>query len=250
MSLKDLSDEDDLIALHWKSTQRPLVAGKLALTLDGKFAAASGSSKWVTGESAREDVMRWRQYFPSIAVGAGTVLRDDPSLTSRIGGDVHCPLRLVFDRSLKSIKQFKHAKLYTDEFRQKTVLVCLKSAEPTLKDQARELGCQIWEFEADASGYPEWSLLLEQCASSGIKGIYVEAGPRLATAFVESGRFDYIFTYTAPKFMSDSEAVGVGSARATSSMGQALGLTDVRHEVFGEDILTRGFLNRNNANGL
>ena len=69
---------------YWIKCRSPLIAGKVATTIDGKLATRKGDSKWITGPQARMDVMRWRRLFPAIAVGANTVISDNPNLTSRM----------------------------------------------------------------------------------------------------------------------------------------------------------------------
>lgn len=229
----------NLIFNHWITTGAPLLAAKLALTLDGKFAAASGHSQWVTGEAARADVMQWRRYFPAIGVGANTVLQDDPSLTSRIGGAVFCPIRFVFDRHLKTLVSNKLPKLYTDENKERTVVLCLKSADAVRRARADELGLEIWELP-EVRGHLDWSAFRDCCAAQSIYGVYLECGPTLATEVIESGKVDYFFVYQAPKFMADAASRGLGSERKTGAMSDAFQLIEVRHEVFAEDILTRG----------
>ncbi len=231
----------NLIFNHWITTGTPLLAAKLAMTLDGKFAAASGQSRWVTGEAARGNVMAWRRYFPAIAVGARTVLQDDPSLTSRIDGEVFCPRRFVFDRHLKTLEQERLPQLYMDEFRNNTTVVCLEGVDAARKARAVKAGIQVWELPAD-QGHLDWTALRARCAEAGICGVYVEAGPTLATEVIESGKVDYLFIYTAAKLMADAAARGIGSERQTATMEEAIQLADVRHEVFSSDILTRGRL--------
>ena len=77
---------------------RPWVRVKLAMSLDGRTALASGESKWITGEAAREDVQRWRARSSAILTGSGTVLADDPRLTVRLSSPHAVPLRVVLDR--------------------------------------------------------------------------------------------------------------------------------------------------------
>lgn len=239
--LEDECEDLNMIFNHWMTTGRPLFAAKLAMTLDGKFAAASGHSRWVTGEAAREDVMRWRRYFPAIAVGADTVLRDDPSLTSRLSGDLECSRRFVFDRQLKTLGADPLPRLYTDAFLSRTVVLCLEEAMPEAKARANAHGICLWELPA-THGHFDWEALRARCAQEAIYGLYVEAGPNLATELIEGGKVDYLFIYQAAKFMSDSAAQGIGTERRTESMSQALQLGQVRHEILGEDILTRGKL--------
>lgn len=239
--LKDSCCDLNLIFNHWITYGTPFLTAKLAMTLDGKFAAASGHSQWVTGESARADVMRWRRYFPAIAVGANTVLQDDPSLTSRIGETVFCSTRFVFDRNLKTIAAQKIPQLYKDAFAKQTIVLCLASADSGRKTRAVELGLQLWELPEDR-GQLDWGAFRARCAENGICGIYIECGPTLATQVIEFGMVDYLFVYQAPKFMADAAAGGIGSDRKTSTMRDAIGLSEVRHAIFAEDILTRGRL--------
>lgn len=231
----------NLIFNHWIVHNRPLIAAKMALTLDGKFAAASGHSQWVTGEAARADVMRWRRFFPAIAVGANTVLRDDPSLTSRLDNSVWCPRRFVFDRSLKTLSEGRWPQLYTDAHHGRTTVLCGPSADVDLRGQLTARGVTVWELP-EVEGHLDWTAFSKRCVDEAICGVYVETGPVLATSLLEQKLADYAFIYQAPKFMSDCATRGIGSARDTQSMGEALQLNDVRHLILGEDVLTRGRL--------
>jgi diaminohydroxyphosphoribosylaminopyrimidine deaminase/5-amino-6-(5-phosphoribosylamino)uracil reductase len=229
----------NLIFNHWIVNATPLIAAKMALTLDGKFAAASGHSQWVTGEAARADVMRWRRYFPAIAVSANTVLQDDPSLTSRIDDTVWCPRRFVFDRRLKTMAEERLPKLYSDVHKARTTVLCGPDSDVSLRGQLTALGITVWELP-EVDGRLDWSGFRARCADEGICGVYVETGPSLASSLLERKLADYAFIYQAPKFMSDCATPGIGSARETQSMRDALQLNQVRHAIVGEDILTRG----------
>ena len=231
----------NLIFNHWIKQQRPLIAVKMALTLDGKFAAASGHSQWVTGALARADVMRWRRYFPAIAVGANTVLQDDPSLTSRLEDTEWCPQRFVFDRHLKTVAAARLPQLYCDRHRARTTVLCGREADAALRSRLRELGVTVWELP-QVRGHLDWQAFRERCAAEGICAVYVEPGPSLASSLLEQRLADYAFIYQAPKFMSDSATPGIGSARHSQSMRDALELHNVRHAIFGDDILTHGHL--------
>jgi diaminohydroxyphosphoribosylaminopyrimidine deaminase/5-amino-6-(5-phosphoribosylamino)uracil reductase len=89
------------IFLHWITSGRPFVAMKYAMTLDGKIAAASGDSRWITGEAARGYVHRLRNMYDAILVGKNTVLADNPELTCRLAGG-HNPLRVILDARLET----------------------------------------------------------------------------------------------------------------------------------------------------
>jgi diaminohydroxyphosphoribosylaminopyrimidine deaminase/5-amino-6-(5-phosphoribosylamino)uracil reductase len=238
--LADDCSDLNLIFNHWIVKQSPFFAAKMALTLDGKFAAASGHSKWVTGEIARADVMRWRRYFPAIAVGANTVLCDDPSLTSRIDGEVWCPRRFVFDRQLRTAELETLPQLYTDAHKARTVVLCSSAARSSLRQKLIEQGIELWELPTAADGHLDWQDLRSRFSQAGIIGLYIETGPSLATTLIENRRVDYVYLYQAPKFIGDSGATGIGSPRETRSMSEAIELTEVRHAVLGDDVLVRG----------
>ena len=237
---RDCSDLN-LIFNHWIVHNSPLIATKMALTLDGKFAAASGHSQWVTNETARADVMRWRRYFPAIAVGANTVQRDDPGLTSRIGDSVWCPRRFVFDRSLSTVAESRWPQLYRDRYKERTTVLCGAGADGVRRAQLSAQGVTVWELP-EVDGYLDWDVFRIRCAREHLYGVYVETGPSLASAVLERSLADYAFIYQAPKFMSDCATPGIGSPRNTQSIHEAFQLHHVRHTILGDDILTRGYL--------
>lgn len=231
----------NLIFNHWITEQSPLIAAKMALTLDGKFAAASGQSRWVTGEGARADVMRWRRYFPSIAVSAQTALKDDPSLTARLEDFVWCPIRFIFDRDLKTLARANSLKVYTDADAERSIVLCSEAAAERCQDEAHTLGITLWVLPV-SNGQLDWDAFRQRCVEAGICGVYVEVGPTLATQLIERSLADYLFIYQAPKILSDAASPGLGSLRNSQTMDEVFRLRDLRFAQFGEDRLTRGFI--------
>jgi diaminohydroxyphosphoribosylaminopyrimidine deaminase/5-amino-6-(5-phosphoribosylamino)uracil reductase len=228
----------NLIFNHWITHDTPLLAAKMALTLDGKFAAASGHSRWITGEEARGDVMRWRRYFPAIAVGASTLLRDDPSLTARTGDEVWCPIRFIFDRELKTLEAPSPPRVYTDAHADRTVILC---SEAAAYDARGRTDIRLWPLPERAE-HLDWQAFRARCADEGICGVYIETGPNLATRVIEGGLVDYVFIYQAPKLMSDAASPGLGSLRQSQSMDEVFALHDLHFASLGDDRLTRGFI--------
>lgn len=229
----------NLIFNHWICKQRPFVALKIATTLDGKFGAANGYSKWITGEIARRDVMRWRQYFPAIAVTSNTVLADNPSLTVRLDGEVSCPQRFILDRQLKTIDAPVMFHVYTDRFHDQTTVVCEEGADEALKANVRQRGLKLWEIPS-LEGRLDLGAFVQKLKEAGLIGLYLEAGPGLTTSLLEHQQIDYLLHYVAPKYMSDTDSPGIGSARATQSMEASIQLKTVKHLSFGDDFLLRG----------
>lgn len=230
--LKKQCDDLNLI-FNWQMMKgKPLIAGKIATTLDGRIATAKGSSKWITGTAAREHVHRWRRYFPAIAVGAGTVLEDNPSLTVRLPDEEEtCPIRFVFDRSLLTIER-PDSKVFSDEWKKKTIVVTHPSQTSKLQTQH---GIQFWEVESLDD-------FVSRCRENEIGGIYVEGGNRLLSSFLDEKRLDYMFWYRAPKFLADADAIPAFSGQSSNQMADAFQLSEVVSEELGDDQMTRGFV--------
>ena len=229
----------NLIFNRWIVNKKPMVAMKMALTLDGKFAAASGHSQWVTGEAARADVMRWRRYFPAIAVGANTVLMDDPKLTSRMKDSTWCPRRFVFDRDLKTLGQGSLPGLYSDEYKEQTTVFCGSGPDVEQRKLLSSEGVTVKELP-EVNGQLDFNAFLEHCVEEEICGIYFEAGPSMVSKLLEGRQADYAFVYLAPKFINDEAALGIGNPRKTQFMHDAVQLKNVKHAIFGDDVLVRG----------
>ncbi len=192
---------------HAVTTGRPFVTWKVAATLDGRVAAADGSSRWISGEAARAEVHRWRHRCDAIAVGTGTVSVDDPHLTARDAEgrlrDVQ-PLRVVV--GMRDIPEGARV---------------LDGAAPTIHVRTHD--------PAEVLG---------ELARRDARHLLLEGGPRLAAAFLEAGAIDQVVWYVAPLLL------GAGSPAladlGVTALGDAIRLRDVRVEQVGEDARISG----------
>jgi len=230
----------NLIFNHWITTQRLLFAGKIATTLDGRVATSSGQSQWITGVAARRDAMRWRRLFPAVGVGAGTVLADDPQLTSRIGKNEWCPARLIFDRTLRTVTN-PLPQVYSDASRSRTIIVTSSTPDATRRALLEKQGVALWKLptECNAAWFAE---LRAKCVAAGLVGLLIEGGPTLLSAFLQAGELDYLFAYRSPKFFADAAAVPVFTGPPRPRLADAFTLRDVRHATMGDDQLLRGYV--------
>ncbi|MDA0349055.1 MAG: bifunctional diaminohydroxyphosphoribosylaminopyrimidine deaminase/5-amino-6-(5-phosphoribosylamino)uracil reductase RibD [Verrucomicrobia bacterium] len=236
--LKEACEDLNLIFNHTATHEGPFLAGKTATTLDGKVATRTGNSKWITGENARTDVMLWRRYFPAIAVGAGTVLADNPSLTIRIGDVVSCSKRLIFDRRLTTLSGLRDLKVYNDEFKEKTIVVTHDDVEGSKELLAH--GVSIWTLPKEANEF--WKAFNTRCIQEKISGVYFEGGPGLLSDLLLNRQLHYLFAYRAPKFLGDAKAPSFVEGQEIAIMEAAYSLSQVQHALFGDDQLMRGFL--------
>ncbi len=237
--LRDDCEDLNLIFNHWITCGEPLLAGKIATTIDGRIATRTGHSKWITGEAARADVMRWRRLFPAIAVGAGTVLADNPGLTSRLEAAVWCPLRFVFDTGLRTVRQ-PMPNLYCDEHRERTIVVSGENADQALIQQLIESGVQSWTLPEDGFGKVSLKAFGKKCQEMGITGVFFEGGAALLSSLLREKILDYLFSYRAPILLADKEAKEAFHGQKTLAMSDGFSLNNIRHSILGRDQLMRG----------
>src|SRR5690606_13177565 len=174
---------------------RPWVRIKLAASLDGRTAMASGESKWITGEPARADVQRWRARSGAILTGADTVLADDPALTVRLGGDTpfQPPLRVVLDRRLRSLPAAR-----VGDGAAPTLYLPGPAAlpPPGLDAEFAPLPLRDGHLDLEAA--------LRLLGGRGINEVQVEAGPALCGALLRAGLVDELLLYQAPLLLGDT----------------------------------------------
>lgn len=229
----------NLIFNHWIVHKRLLLAAKIATTIDGRIACRTGESKWITGELARADVMRWRRLFPAIAVGAGTVASDDPQLTARLPEGEWCPLRFVFDAALSTATLNPLPRLFTDDNRARTIIVTSDRQHSVVVRKLVQLGVQVWQLPA-ADGAIDMAAFNQRCAQEGITGVLVEGGSRLLSGLLKTRSLDYLLAYRAPRLFADAESIPVATGLRVEMPKVGLQLAEVQHAVFGDDQLMRG----------
>jgi len=230
----------NIIFNHWITTNTPLFAAKTATTLDGRIACRTGDSRWITGEAARADVMRWRRLFPAIAVGAGTVMQDNPRLTSRIEGEEEwCPIRFVFDGLLSTVSARSLPALYTDAFKHRTIVVTTPHGGLGYVRQLRERGVQVWVLPSPTQRVG-WAQFRQKCAEERVFGVYIEGGAQILSQLLREAQIDYLFSYHAPMLFGDDRAKPMMCGLRTERLSQAVRLAEPLHTILGEDVLTRG----------
>jgi diaminohydroxyphosphoribosylaminopyrimidine deaminase / 5-amino-6-(5-phosphoribosylamino)uracil reductase len=175
---------------------RPLVTLKLAVSLDGRIAAASGESRWITGEAARERAHFLRAAHDAVLVGTGTALADDPELTCRLPGlAARSPVRIVIDRQLRLPRD---ARLLAEADRIATWVLTSASADPQRQAALRDLGVEVIAAEEDASRRIDLADALRLLGERGLTRLLVEGGGRLAAALLRAGLVDRLVWINAP----------------------------------------------------
>ena len=210
---------------------RPWLRVKLATSLDGRSALASGESKWISGEPARADVHRWRARAGALLTGAGTVLVDDPHLTVRLekdeaGKDVPfvAPLRVVLDPGLATV-----ARGHIREGAAPTLYLHAPDARMPRGIDAQHTHVPVkgGRFDLDA--------VLALLAARGINEVQVEAGATLAGAFLGAGLVDELLLYVAPVLLGET-ARPMFDGLHIDAMTERLKMHIVETRRIGEDV--------------
>ena len=174
---------------------RPLFHLKLAASLDGRIATASGESKWITGEAARAHGQRLRATHDAILVGIGTVRADDPELTCRLPGlEARSPLRIVLDSQARLATTSKLARTANQA---QVWLLCTRAAPPERREALHRAGVEIIEVDADATARVEVGVAARILGGRGLTRVLVEGGGEVAASLLRAGLVDRISSYRA-----------------------------------------------------
>ncbi len=183
---------------------RPWLRCKLAMSLDGRTAMASGESRWITGAAARADVQRLRARSSAILTGIGTVLADDPSLNVRLSADalygvepVRQPLRVVLDTRLQMPASARLLGLEGE------TLVLTANQDVAARAALEAAGAEVVQVAA-RDGRLDLRAVLALLAQREINEVLVESGPTLAGALLGAGLIDELVVYMAPHVMGDA----------------------------------------------
>jgi diaminohydroxyphosphoribosylaminopyrimidine deaminase/5-amino-6-(5-phosphoribosylamino)uracil reductase len=219
-----LEDEALVDLAPWLSAMRrgrPHVTWKYAATLDGRTAAADGTSQWITGEPARADVHVLRARSDAVVVGIGTVLADDPALTVR-GTDVgRQPLRVVVDSQARTPLRSKLLDGVAE------TLIAVSTDAPAERCAAlRGAGAEVVELPPGGGGV-DLAALLTALESRERYLVLVEGGATLATGFMAQRLVDRVIGYVAPALIGVGTAVLDGFGVATLADAPRLQLREV-----------------------
>ncbi|MBD9356535.1 bifunctional diaminohydroxyphosphoribosylaminopyrimidine deaminase/5-amino-6-(5-phosphoribosylamino)uracil reductase RibD [Methylomonas albis] len=174
----------------------PWIRSKLAMSLDGRTALASGESQWITSANARQDVQLWRAASSAIVTGIDTVLYDDPQLNARVDFDAVQPVKVVLDSQLRMPLSVRLLENAVDVW----IITC---SDDVLKTQTlRDVGCKVFQVDA-LNGRADLPQVFKLLAELQINTVLIEAGATLNGALLDSGLVDEWLIYMAPCILGD-----------------------------------------------
>ncbi|MBI5892509.1 MAG: bifunctional diaminohydroxyphosphoribosylaminopyrimidine deaminase/5-amino-6-(5-phosphoribosylamino)uracil reductase RibD [Deltaproteobacteria bacterium] len=228
--------------IKYITTKKPFVTLKLASTLDGKIAASSGESKWITSEKSREYVHKLRSNADAVMVGIGTVLKDNPFLTVRLKTKRPAaigprqPVRIVVDSKLKipldaNVFDAKAAKL---------IIAATKNATPKKIKQVRERGAEVVLVDSK-DGHVDLKKLMHELGKREITSILIEGGARLAASAIKDGIADKVLIFYAPLLLGGN-GIQMISSLGIKRLKDAVHLKNIQVKRIGKDVLLEGIL--------
>jgi diaminohydroxyphosphoribosylaminopyrimidine deaminase / 5-amino-6-(5-phosphoribosylamino)uracil reductase len=214
----------------------PFVVLKLAATLDGKIAAASGDARWISGEDSRMTAHRLRNEVDAIVIGSGTVIADDPQLTCRIPGGRN-PWRVVLDSGLRIPLS---AQILGQKDPAKTIVVTGTSASMTKLRAIEALGARVWRIPLVRARLP-WLPVLRKLTAMEIVSIMIEGGAEIAASALKEKIVDKIIFFYAPKILGGDGRSMIG-ALDIRRMKRAMLVKKLGVVQSGGDLMVSGYL--------
>ena len=221
-----------------RTTGRPFVIAKFAASIDGKIAATSGDSRWVSGPQTLAWSHELRTRIDAIAVGVNTVLVDDPQLTARPGESIspHQPLRVVIDSRGRTPTKARVLQCGVP-----TLVATTEASSAAWRREIEATGAEVEVLPADGSGRVDLAALLDLLGARNVLSLLVEGGGVLLGSFCDQRLVDKVHAVIAPMIIGGASAptavAGVGAAR----LADALRLREVTVERLGDDVRVTGY---------
>lgn len=231
--------EDECLQLndvffHFIRTKTPFVAMKFATTIDGKIAAYTGKSQWITGEAARNHAHGLRNRYSAIMVGVGTVEADNPMLTCRIEGGRN-PIRIICDSKL-GISMDSNIVNTSSEV---PTIIATVSDDSEKISALEKAGCEILKTEA-LNGRVSLTDLMKKLGEKNIDSILVEGGGTLNWSILEAGLANKVYAYVSPMILGGKTAKSPVEGIGFTEPDAGITLKNTRITELGKDYLIEG----------
>lgn len=233
------------IFLKYISTDLPFVMLKAAQTLDGYLAAKTGDSKWITNKTARQYGHKLRHRAAAVMVGSGTVLEDNPSLTTRLEGKQGTDaLRIILDSKLRTPVD---SNLIDHQSPEKTLIVCGHDLDDKQKEKKKSLLAEkkvdIIQIKLTEDGKVPLKKLLKKLHDMEIASVLIEGGGHLNYSFLSAGLVDKVYIFTAPRIYGGNDGVATFMGPGPEKMDMIDQIRAPKIKELEENFLLTGYLN-------
>jgi diaminohydroxyphosphoribosylaminopyrimidine deaminase/5-amino-6-(5-phosphoribosylamino)uracil reductase len=229
------------IFLKYITTGLPFCIMKTAMTLDGKIATATGDSKWVTGELSRKHVHELRHKASAIMAGIGTILADDPMLTTRLEGkEGKDPVRIIIDSSARIPLE---AKVLNLDSKAGTIIATTEKADKEKLAALKAKGAEVIVTPLKDNGV-DLDFLMRELGRRKIDSVLLEGGGRVNYAALKSSIVDKVNVFIAPKLIGGENARTPVEGEGIGYMKDAIMLHKTEFHKFGDDIMVEGYIRK------
>lgn len=239
--LEDECKELNEIFFKYIKTQMPFVTLKYAMTLDGKISSYTGDSRWISNSLSREYVHKLRHKNSAIMVGIGTVLKDDPSLNTRLNKENTLdPIRIIVDTNGKLPLNSKVASIKSNA---RTLVATTDLMDPiklnALKDKnISVLICPLVDNQVDLN------FLMKSLGKQGIDSILLEGGGELNFSMLKEKLVDKVITFIAPKIIGGHTSKTPVGGEGIELMKNSINIHNIKYHAFKEDICIEGYIKK------
>jgi diaminohydroxyphosphoribosylaminopyrimidine deaminase/5-amino-6-(5-phosphoribosylamino)uracil reductase len=229
------------IFIKYIISKEPFCIMKTAMTIDGKIATSNGDSMWISNEKSRAYVHEIRQMVTGIMVGIGTVLKDDPELTTRREGLISKnPIRIIIDSTAKVPLE---AKILRCNEKTKTIIATTDLAKESKIEAIKLKGAEVIVTPNKNNGV-DLNYLMRILGEMGIDSILLEGGSTLNYSALEAGVVDKVITFISPKIFGGTSSKTPVGGQGVECVKDSIMLTDTKVTRFNEDIMIEGYIRK------
>jgi len=228
------------VFIKYITTKRPFVILKTAASLDGRVAAESGDSQWITNEKSREYVHQVRSAVDAVLVGIGTVKKDDPQLTCRLKNRKEKdPIRIVVDSNLSISPKAKVLNLNSQAL---TIIATTPKSPLKKRSLIEKKGARV--LVIPSKDRVDLRLLMEILGKEEITSVLIEGGSDINTSALQSGIVDKVLFFYAPKIIGGKQAPLMVGGKGIARVKDALVLHNITTQRFGDDVMIEGYIKK------
>lgn len=236
--LEDKARQLNEAFIKYISVGLPFVGVKVAMSLDGKIGTITGDSQWITGEKARQFVHRLRDHTDVIMVGIGTVIKDNPRLTTRIeDGPGKDPVRVIVDSTARLPID---ARVIESGSSARTILAVTEQAPPEKCKALKEKGVEVIAVRS-RQGFVDLVELMKELAKRELTTVLVEGGSTLNYSLLSQGLIDKLFIFIAPLIIGGRQSPTAFGGSGIEKLSKAWSVENIEMKQFDRDLLLIGY---------
>ena len=238
--LEEKSEEINESYIKYITTGVPFVVLKLAATLDGKIAAASGDSKWIGSETQRKHAHMLRSRADAVVVGIDTVLTDNPSLNVRLPGTHSDPVPIVLDTKLRTPPTSNLLRIH-----ERPIIATLRGADKSRRNRLEQEGAKVIALKKDKMGLIDLRSLMRQLGGLQITSVLIEGGSAVSGQAIKSGIVDKIVFFYAPKIVGSRGLSMIGDLKI-HRVRDSVEVRDLSVKKIGSEFMVEGYIGKSN----